>query len=327
MKPISWAIFGPGGISQDFAAALYHSDHGRLSAVGSSSPARARSFADEHGALVSGSYDDVLQSRNIDAVYIGTVHTTHAELATRALEAGKAVLCEKPMATSAAEARQLLETARQTGMPLVEAYKYRFTPLFMALRKMLEADEIGAVQSLRTSFGFAARTRSGRLFDATLGGGAVLDAGGYPASMAVGVARSSGTDISGPRIINSSARLTHGVEGSTTAQFDLSGMTAQLGASIVSPRSSRVLISGASGTIALPDAWGGRSRSARIIRISRGKKRRTLELPVVHPMAAEADAVWRILSDKHSEASEMPLDESVAVAAILADWRASALRS
>ena len=80
-----------------------------LHAVGSSSAERAAAFAAEHGAEASGTYDEILARDDVDAVYIGTVHTTHADLAIRALEAGKAVLCEKPASTTADEVDRILE--------------------------------------------------------------------------------------------------------------------------------------------------------------------------------------------------------------------------
>src|SRR5699024_337791 len=98
--PFRWAVLGPGGIARRFASQLPSSQDGVLVAVGSSSPERARAFADEfplaEPALL-GSYDEILASDQVDAVYVSTVHTGHAELAAAALEAGKHVLCEKPM--------------------------------------------------------------------------------------------------------------------------------------------------------------------------------------------------------------------------------------
>src|SRR6478735_10379704 len=128
MRQTKWAVLGPGAISRDFVTGLRSSSLGVLHAVGSSSPARAAAFAAEHGAEASGTYDDVLARDDVDAVYIGTVHSTHADLAIRALEAGKAVLCEKPASPTLDDVERILETAARAGRPFVEAFKTRFGP-------------------------------------------------------------------------------------------------------------------------------------------------------------------------------------------------------
>jgi dihydrodiol dehydrogenase / D-xylose 1-dehydrogenase (NADP) len=124
MNSTRWALLGPGAISADFARALPNSQNGVLHAVGSSNPARAAAFAQQHGAAVSGTYADILARDDVDAVYIGTVHTTHAELAIAALEAGKAVLCEKPVTPTVADTQRVIAVAREQKRPLLEAYKY-----------------------------------------------------------------------------------------------------------------------------------------------------------------------------------------------------------
>ncbi|PPF48034.1 oxidoreductase, partial [Clavibacter michiganensis] len=126
-----WAVLGPGGIARRFLSQLPASERGaRLVAAGSSSAERARAFAAEaadHGfADVTGAgYDEVLADPEVQAVYISTVHTGHADLVVRALEAGKAVLCEKPLAVNHGTAMALVDAARDAGLPLVEAFMYR----------------------------------------------------------------------------------------------------------------------------------------------------------------------------------------------------------
>ena len=143
MERTRWAVLGPGVISGFFARALPRSEHGLLHAVGSSDPTRAQVFAREHGAPVAGGYAEVLARDDVDAVYIGTVHTTHAELCTAALEAGKAVLCEKPVTTTAADTRAVLAVADRASVPFLEAYKYRFGPLADELRRIVRDGAIG----------------------------------------------------------------------------------------------------------------------------------------------------------------------------------------
>ena len=180
MERTRWAVLGPGVISGFFARALPRSEHGLLHAVGSSDPTRAQVFAREHGAPVAGGYAEVLGRDDVDAVYVGTVHTTHAELCIAALEAGKAVLCEKPVTTTAADTRAVLAVADRASLPFLEAYKYRFGPLADELRRIVRDGVIGRPVHVEAAFGGASSTRTGRLFDPDLAGGAILDVGGYP---------------------------------------------------------------------------------------------------------------------------------------------------
>lgn len=322
-----WAVLGPGAISQDFVRGLRESQHGVLHAVGSSDPARAARFAAEHDAPVSGTYDAVLARDDVDAVYIGTVHVTHVETAVRALRAGKAVLCEKPMSLTLPGAQEVLAAARAADRPFVEAYKFRFTPHFAALRGLVADGAVGPVGSLEASFGFAAAVRTGRLFDAALGGGAVLDVGCYPVSFAVGVAAAAGVEVGAPTAVEQvRARLTRGVDARSDARLVLGHVAADVRTSIVAPRTRRVRIRGAEGTIVLPDGWGGRARSADTIVVRRrGERARTVTVPVVNPMGAEADGVSRALADGALEAPEATWAETLAGVSLVERWHAAAL--
>ncbi|WP_454117386.1 Gfo/Idh/MocA family protein [Microbacterium lacticum] len=117
-----WAVLGAGGISGDFLRALPAARLGTLRAVGARDAERAGAFAadfaDDFPTAASGTYADVLARDDVDAVYIGTVHTSHRELSLAALAAGKAVLCEKPLGVDPAETDEILAAAAGAGLPL-----------------------------------------------------------------------------------------------------------------------------------------------------------------------------------------------------------------
>lgn len=331
MQKTRWALLGPGAISADFARALPHSQDGVLHAVGSSDPARAAAFARQYGAAVSGTYTDILARGDVDAVYIGTVHTTHADLAIAALEAGKAVLCEKPVTPTVADTRRVIAAARAQKRPLLEAYKYRFGPLADALRDILASGEIGEVQRLDAACGFAAAERTGRLFDPSLAGGAILDVGGYPVSLAVGIARWAGMgDVApdGPTSVSVSAARGHiapeGVDEWASADVTLGSLVASVRTSIVSPLSGGARLEGSEGWIDLPDILGSRTQSATraVVQRTDGSER-AVEVVPVNPMAAEADAVSLALAEGRLEVPQMAWAESVTVATALAAWRSA----
>lgn len=321
-EPARWAVLGAGAITTDFVRGLATSSEGVLYAVGARDTGRAEAYAREHDAVVAGSYEEVVGREDVDAVYIGTVHTTHAELAAAALEAGKAVLCEKPLTTSPGDTAALIAVAERTGLPLVEAFKYRFGPLPDLLRTLVGEGALGQITEIETSFGFRAPTPAGRLFDPALAGGAILDAGCYPVSLAVGVADWAG-ERAAPRIL-----VAEGVVGEVDEQasvtIELGAITARLRTAITAelPRAAR--ISGADGTLEIPNVWGSRTQStaAAVLWRADGSVER-LMTGTVNPMAAEADATIRALRAGRTQAPEMPWRDTLTIADLLAGWRAA----
>lgn len=318
-----WAILGAGAISRDFANGLSHASLGQLHAVGARSAGDARTFADAHGAPVAGTYDEILDRDDVDAVYIGTVHTTHGELAIAALETGKAVLCEKPLTTSAADTDAVLAVAARTGLPLVEAFKYRFGPFPDLLRRTIAEGAIGDIVEVVTTIGFTATERTGRLFDPAVAGGAILDAGCYPVSLAVGVAAWAGQSLDDARVTLAEGLIGDtGVDETASAVLQLGAVTARVRTAIVEdlPRSARIV--GTTGAIEVPNVWGSRQQStdAAVLRRLDGSVEH-LTTATLNPMAAEADAVIAALRDGRAEAPEMPWAQTRVIARLLEDWR------
>lgn len=322
-----WAILGAGAISRDFARSLAGAERGHLHAVGARDAAAAQTFADAHGAQVAGTYDEVLARTDIDAVYIGTVHTTHADLAIAALEAGKAVLCEKPLTDDPAVTDAVIRAAERTGLPLVEAFKYRFGPFPAALADLVASGELGRIERIDASIGFAAGARTGRLFDPAVAGGAILDAGCYPVSLAVGVAAWAGADLRTARVGAADGEIgPTGVDEVAAATLHFSADGAPVEAHVRTaitqalPRTAR--IRGDAATLEIANVWGSRQASNDTATLTRADGTvEQLTFPTVDPMAAEADAVVLALQAERSEAPEMPWAQTRATAALLAAWR------
>ena len=313
-------------ISGFFARDLTHAEHGVLHAVGSRDLLRAAEFAREYDASLSGDYAEVINAHDVDAVYIGTVHTTHAELAIAALEAGKAVLCEKPVTPTTAETRTVLAAAQRSGRPFLEAYKYRFGPLADRLRQTIADGVIGRPVHVEAAFGGHTPSREGRLFDPALAGGAILDVGGYPASLAVGVASWAGLldgDVR-PALLSAAGRIGEtGVDEWASATVDLGGMTASVHTSIVHNQVPRVIIRGTAGSLEIPHVWGSRWASGTELELRTTTDPQLVTLPEAHPMAAEADAVSLALAEGRAEVPQMPWAETIMVAEVLDQWRAA----
>ncbi|MBI5716675.1 MAG: Gfo/Idh/MocA family oxidoreductase [Burkholderiales bacterium] len=157
----------------------------RVVAVASRRAETAAAFAATHGiARHHGSYEALLADREVDAVYLPLPNSLHAEWAVHAAEAGKHVLCEKPLALSRAEAQAMFGAARKRGVMLLEGYPYWFQPQTADMVSLLEAGAIGRVRSVHAGFGFMLASRQGNIrMNPELGGGALLDAGSYPLSL------------------------------------------------------------------------------------------------------------------------------------------------
>ena len=182
---VRWGILGTGGIARAFAEALRQTPGARLVAVGSRNQESADRFGAEFGAAAHGSYEALVAAPEVDIVYIGTPHILHAQNALLALGAGKAVLCEKPFAMNLPQARRVVDLARQRRLFLMEAMWTRFMPALAELRRLVAGGAIGEVALLQADFGFAAtRDPEHRVNKRDLGGGALLDLGIYPLSVA-----------------------------------------------------------------------------------------------------------------------------------------------
>lgn len=323
MTTTRWAILGPGDIGGWFARALPRSAHGTLHAVGSTNPERAAAFAAEYGAPVTGTYTELLARDDIDAVYISTVNTTHTDLAVAALTAGKAVLCEKPIAPTAAEVERVLGRAQAAGLPFVEAYKHRFGPFARALDAAVADRTVAGPLHLTASFGFANEHRTGRLFDPDLAGGAILDVGGYPVALAVGLAVAAGIDPADLRISDVTGRIGDtGVDEHARATLTAADFTADVACAIVTELPRSATLRGGTSTIELPDVFGSRSASAASFVLHSDGQERVVQVPTVDPFAAEADAVSLALLAGRTEVPEVPWAHSRSIARLLDAWRA-----
>ncbi|WP_320823048.1 Gfo/Idh/MocA family oxidoreductase [Reinekea sp.] len=187
---IRWAVVGTGTMAGLFLQDTAQVTQGRFGAVFSHSMSRAQAFADTHGlARAYDDYDRLLANEQIDAVYIASTHPNHGPQAIAALNAGKHVLVEKPMALSEAEAQAVFDAAARNARFCAEAVWTKFNPVYQSLQRQLAAGRIGTVQHLSASFGFALDMSKPqqRLLDPAQAGGALLDIGLYPIMLALSV--------------------------------------------------------------------------------------------------------------------------------------------
>ncbi|MFO1328171.1 MAG: Gfo/Idh/MocA family oxidoreductase [Rubrivivax sp.] len=183
-RPLRIGILGCANIARQFARDVAGSPAVTLAAVASRSADKAAAFGAEFGiARTHAGYEALLADRDIDAVYNPLPNHLHAEWSIRSAQAGKHVLCEKPLAMNMAEARAMFGAARAAGVMLLEAYPYWFQPQTGRLVELLQQGAIGRVMQVQASFGFTLRNPDNIRMKPETGGGALLDAGSYPASL------------------------------------------------------------------------------------------------------------------------------------------------
>jgi predicted dehydrogenase len=183
---IRWGILGTGWIAKKFAEGLSVLPDAEIVAVGSRAQETADAFGNAYGVPRRyASYEALVADPDVNVVYIGTPHPFHKDNALLSLEAGKAVLLEKPFTINAGEAEEVITLAREKGLFLMEAMWARYIPIVVKLRELLTEGAIGEVRMLTADLGFRSEfDPKSRLFDPELGGGALLDVGIYPISFA-----------------------------------------------------------------------------------------------------------------------------------------------
>ena len=236
-SPVEWGIISTGKIAGAFAAAVSESPSGRLAAVASRNEASAQDFARRFSIPRSyGSYESLLEDAAVQAVYVATPHPMHAVWTIRAAQAGKHVLCEKPLAMNSMEAAEMIDAARRCDVFLMEAFMYRCHPQTARIVKLLREGAIGRVRSIQAAFSYqGSQDPRQRIRDKSLGGGGILDVGCYPLSMCRLLAGASqGRPFAEPEELFATAAL--GEFGSdeaacAVARFD-GGILAQMSAGI-----------------------------------------------------------------------------------------------
>ncbi len=308
MTNMRWGILGSGFIARKMAEALAILPDAKLIAIGSRSRDKAEAFGREFDVpLRFDSYEDLVACPDVDVVYVATPHTSHACGANLALQAGKAVLCEKPLTVNASEAESLIAQARAEKLFLMEAMWTRFVPAIVKLREWIAAGAIGEIRLLTANIGWRQPyDAQSRLFSPELAGGTLLDIGIYPVSLA-SMLLGTPSGISGVM-----QPAPTGVDAQCAVSLAYpSGALATFAATIQAETPREALVIGTEGwirihpQIANPDT---------LTRRSIGGTEETVQLPLLgNGYTHEAIEVMECLRRGNLESDIMPLDESLAV--------------
>ena len=194
-QSLRWGILGTGMIAAKFAADLKYTSQGVLVASGSRRQQTADSFAVKHGGRGIAGYEALINDPDVDAVYISLPNGLHAEWSIKAMEAGKDVLCEKPIACNTTEAETMFAAAERTGQLLIEAFMYRTLPAVQKLIEMIRGGALGQVKLIRSNFSFTREALEGDArYQPAHAGGGLMDVGCYCVNLTRALMGSEPTD-------------------------------------------------------------------------------------------------------------------------------------
>ncbi len=315
-QPLRWGILGCGSIAGKFAEGLQFVPDAKLVAAASRSQEKADAFADKFGATGRhASYELLAQDPDVDVVYVATPHPLHAAHSILCLNAGKAVLCEKPFTVNAAQAAQMIEVARARKVFLMEAMWSRFFPLMGRVREIVRSGAIGDARMVQADFGFRTGVNpEGRLFNPALGGGGLLDVGVYALSLASML-------LGAPTQITSVAQIGEtGVdEQAALALMYAEGRIASLTTGIRTNTPHEAFVLGTDGMIKLHAPWWKLAK----ITVTAGGKEEVVDEPFAGTgMNYEAAHVAACLAAGKTESDIMPLSETLEIVRTMDTLRA-----
>ncbi|MCY3796269.1 MAG: Gfo/Idh/MocA family oxidoreductase [Chloroflexi bacterium] len=317
-EKIRWGLIGLGSIARRFGSCFQYAAGAEIYAVASRSQENADAFGAEFGATKRySSYEALVKDPNVDVVYIGTPHNFHRAHTLLSLNAGKPVLCEKPFAVNAAEAREMIERAREKNLFLMDAFWTRYFPAMVKLRELLADKAIGDVMLVTADFGFRGSVAPERRhFNLDLAGGALLDIGSYCIQFASMVYRKQPVDIASQCTLGST-----GVDELSTLLFKYSDYEMALLTSSIrlsTPHEARVM--GTDGYITIPEFW----HPSELTLTRPGQKPETYSFP--HDgegFQFEIMEVSECIRAGLTESAVYPLDETLAIMETLDQIRAS----
>ena len=242
---VNWGFLGAGYVaSRGLAPAVHASRGANLYAVASRDEQRSATLEPEH---VHASYEDLLADEHVDAVYISLSNSQHLEWVTKSLEAGKHVLCEKPLGLNAAETEAMFESASRSGRLLVEAVWGRWHPRFSRMVEIVASGAIGTIEHIETAFTFTSEMTDNYRLNPLMGGGALLDVGCYQAHAwvaltdgAIGLEIEDLSRVIGPTGVDLTTDVSVRINGPTTAHSV---------SSFALPSQQQFIVQGSSGTM------------------------------------------------------------------------------
>jgi xylose dehydrogenase (NAD/NADP) len=248
---VSWGFLSTANINDKLVAAAAESDRVDVIAVASRDAARAEAYARERGIeRAYGSYEELLADPDVEAVYISLPNSLHVEWSVRALEAGKHVLCEKPLSRRAADVESAFDVAEESGRLLMEAFMYRHNPKTARLMELVDGGVIGRLRLVRAAFSFPLADPENVRLNSSLDGGGLMDVGCYCVS-GTRLLGGEPEQVYGEQVLSQS-----GVDELFTGTMRFPGdVLGQFDAGLVLPERDELEAIGEEGSLFLDDPW------------------------------------------------------------------------
>jgi predicted dehydrogenase len=300
---LRFGILGSANIARSFVRGLQPSQRVAVTAIVSRDARKAEAFAKETGIPRHfGSYEAMLADPEIDAVYNPLPNSLHAEWSIAAARAGKHVLCEKPLAASAAEAGAMFAAARTHGVHLVEAYPYLAQPQTLKMRELLMDGAIGEVRLIQASFGFTLTDRGNIRLNPRLAGGSLMDVGVYPVSLMRVIAGQRAARVQALAHWTGGDETGSGVDSAMAATLSFeNGMFGQLTCSFGSALHRQALIVGSSGVIQTTYRNHTSAEQPGVLGLRTGSGPQAvdgiIETPPINGFLAEAESLERMVRE------------------------------
>ena len=244
---INWGILGFGGMGIRFAESIKETSNSKLLSVASKSGKTFEDFKNQ-------TYEDVIKSKNIHAIYISTLNNTHIELIKEIIKQNKKILCEKPVSTTLKDLLEVKKLIDEKKIQFYEAIAYYSHPQTQELINLINNDEIGEIQSIESNFGYKGKFKpSSRIFNKSLGGGSIFDLGCYPISFVMLFAKNP------EKITIDSKNLTYaksGVDDDATALLNYDNkFKCKIHVSIKNNLDNICVIRGSKGSLKINEPW------------------------------------------------------------------------
>lgn len=305
-KVIRWGIVGAGNIANKFARAIKNVEGAELVAVASTNEERGRAFAEKYGipSLFVG-YEEMARSALVDAVYIATPHPLHKPCAELFINAGKQVLCEKPVCVNAREAKELLASAERAGVFLMEAMWTRFLPAIAEAKRIAESGEIGEIRGVSADFCYSLLPEDEpKIYQNEMAGGSLLDVGVYGLNFAAIFLGNN------PESITATADVSYGVDCQTNILMKYEGgRIASVSSAINVCKPETAYVYGTRGYIALPQFYGAEE----ILVSVNGEERRISRKSIGEGFEEEIYEACSCIRQGKLESNVMPMRESIAI--------------
>ncbi len=330
---LKWGILSTGRIASVFVNQIANSKNHVVSAVASRDKTKSDKFAKEHNIPIAyPNYDEMLEDKNIDVIYIATPHPMHAKWTIKAADNGKHILCEKPFTLNYREALEVIDIVKKRNVFCMEAFHYRCHPQTLKILEILNSGVIGEIKIVNTNFSFDfLYDLKHRILNHNLGGGGILDVGCYCVSMVrliagnkSGVKFIEPADIKGFGYIGTESRVDEYASG--IMKFS-NGIISSVSCGCKLNQKNEVFIYGTKGYINIPMPWIGTSNNNPLkINVFKNESKNTEEIIIIPSKGlfeVEADEVFSCIKNGEKESQFMSYNDTLGNMKVLDEWRKS----